>query len=178
MDRIPKQGEFYRHFKDKLYQVITVAEHSETRELMVVYQALYGDYRTYARPLAMFVSEVDKTKYPDTKQKYRFEQVCLEAEKEPIAAMGSSQSNMQTVSQDTVSQKELNPNLLSFIEAETYEEKLSYLEMMRGKIGQAELDIICVTLDMNGGAGEIEEQTEAVKKYLLTQKRYDGARLR
>lgn len=63
----------YRHFKGNAYEVIGVARHSETDEPMVVYRALYGEGGLWTRPLGMFASEVDREKYPDVEQKYRFE---------------------------------------------------------------------------------------------------------
>ena len=63
----------YRHFKNKYYIVEDVAFDSETQEQMVVYRQLYGEGSLWVRPLDMFLSKVDKEKYPDVEQEYRFE---------------------------------------------------------------------------------------------------------
>ena len=65
----------YRHFKGNLYKVVGVANDSETLEKIVVYVSLKDETALWTRPLDMFLSEVDKNKYPEVKQKYRFELV-------------------------------------------------------------------------------------------------------
>lgn len=68
-----KVNRVYRHFKGDCYLVVDVARHSETGEDYVVYRKLYGDGGLWVRPLAMFLEPVDKKKYPDAGQEFRFE---------------------------------------------------------------------------------------------------------
>ena len=63
----------YKHFKGDYYIVEDIAIHSETDEKYVVYRQLYGEGKLYIRPYEMFMSKVDKEKYPNVKQEYRFE---------------------------------------------------------------------------------------------------------
>ncbi len=70
--KVEKYG-IYRHFKGKYYLVLDIVKHSETREELVLYRALYGEKELWVRPLSMFTSLVDGDKYPNVKQKYRFE---------------------------------------------------------------------------------------------------------
>lgn len=72
MEREVKAGQVYRHFKGTIHKVICIAKHSETKEDLVIYTH-EEDNEIWARPLDMFLSEVDHGKYPDVKQKYRFE---------------------------------------------------------------------------------------------------------
>lgn len=75
-----KIGHVYKHFKNKYYLVVDIVNDCESNnddeyKKIIIYRALYGEYLTWARPYAMFASEVDREKYPDVKQQYRFEEV-------------------------------------------------------------------------------------------------------
>ena len=69
----------YKHFKGDYYLVEDIATHSETKEKYVVYRGLYGKSELYIRPYDMFMSEVDREKYPNVEQKYRFELTEIES---------------------------------------------------------------------------------------------------
>ena len=80
MERKIEIGKTYKHFKNKLYKVIDIVYDSESNndleyKKVVIYQALYGDNLKWARPYDMFNSLVDKEKYPNVEQVYRFEEV-------------------------------------------------------------------------------------------------------
>lgn len=74
MEREIVIGRMYKHFKGNLYTVTGIATHTETGEKLVIYRRADGTGDIWARPYAMFNSEVDHKKYPDVKQKYRFEE--------------------------------------------------------------------------------------------------------
>lgn len=75
MDMRLKPGDVVRHFKGNRYEILHIAKDSETMEDMVVYRALYGERGVWVRPLEMFLSPVDREKYPEADQTYRFERV-------------------------------------------------------------------------------------------------------
>ena len=97
---VPRPGEFYRHFKNRLYQIIAVAYDAETERQVVVYQALYGDYRVWVRPLENFLSRTDREKYPEASQEWRFERVqpASAAEKTSAQALSAPAGPAQAVS--------------------------------------------------------------------------------
>lgn len=75
------KGRTFRHFKGDMYLLLEIAEDSETGKTMVVYKALYGDNKVYVREISMFLSKVDREKYPNAEQEYRFELCDLESVK-------------------------------------------------------------------------------------------------
>lgn len=117
----------YRHFKGNIYKVITLAKHTETGEEMVVYRDVYGSHDTYVRPKAMFESPVDKAKYPDATQEYRFE------------LMDENES----------ASKGLKPLTEAFLDADTSKERMDILKRMKDIIEDDDIDIMAGVLDLD-----------------------------
>ena len=195
-DRTPKAGEFYRHFKNKMYQVIGVATHSETREKLVIYQALYDDFGIYARPLEMFISEVDHVKYPEVTQKYRFEKIDMTSTAQnttsdtiiqeiPNQTSEDQLSYTQTVSTSTVVSSsqaqeqeddvQVNPKLLEFLDAETFDEKYNVLVSMRDEINDKLIDDIAVVMDVIIEDGDLMKRYDDLKYVIRTRQQYEFA---
>jgi len=179
MERVVYPGQFYKHFKDKLYQIITVAEHSETGEKMVVYQALYGDFRTYVRPYEMFVSEVDREKYPNVAQKYRFELIKSEnfgnTEAKPEKTVEAVE---EARSENELAEEKINPDLLEFLELDTLAEKLEMFRDLRKRIDDHLLDSIAASLDIVVDEGPLPQRYQEVLNCLETMEHFECSRFR
>lgn len=197
MQQLPKANEIYRHFKGNLYRVITIATHTETREKLVIYQALYGDFGIYARELSMFMSRVDRQKYPDAPQEYRFELVpeiigqqapqqrskeiaVSETSADPETKPQSQAERMTKAAESEAENEEaaLDSRLLAFLDADTYREKLNLLVSMRESLTDDMVNTMAVSLDVEVNEGAIEERYDALKNCLLMLEKYECSRLR
>ena len=204
MTFIPKPHEIYKHFKGNLYQVVTIAEHSETGEQLVIYQALYGDFKTYARPLAMFTGEVDRQRYPEVTQRFRFELQGTDADRQireteaagvehpvstqttvtasqPAAAQATAtaaQTIIAPVSPAEDEEPALDPLVLEFLDADSYEEKLNILAGLHHRITNEMITTMAISCDIEVNDGEPEERYEELKNCLLTMEKFECNRLR
>ncbi|MBS7061537.1 MAG: DUF1653 domain-containing protein [Eubacterium sp.] len=189
-------GGFYRHFKDKLYQVKGTAIHSETKEKMVIYQGLYGSYEMYVRPYDMFLSEVDHIKYPDVVQKYRFELIDIKTGKSLESDYEENNQNMESekseksekseeseeLEESEESEKseesEQDSKLIRFLDAYDYKEKLDILTSMRGELNDGLIDIMAESIEVAVPEGDITDRYNSLRKCLMAHTKYEGLRLR
>ena len=183
----PKPQEMYKHFKGNKYQIRCLAKHSETGEVMVVYQAMYDTFQIYVRPLEMFMEEVDRAKYPDAKQKYRFELLqdadgsAAESEQQAETPVQTETSNQpETVAQAAASDEQvhIDPLVMEFLDAGTYEQRLNILAALRHRITDDMINTMAVAVDLEIKDGDIEARYEELKNCLLTFEKYECNRLR
>lgn len=152
----PRAQEIYRHFKGTLYRIVDVAEHTETGEALVIYTAAEGNGKVYARPLDMFMSPVDREKYPSANQQNRFERVNDNAANEPL----------------------IDPKVDEFLMADTYEQRLEILSSLHSRITDDMLTTMSISCDIALDDGSVEEKYESLKKALITLEKFECNRLR
>ena len=199
----PRPQEMYRHFKGNIYQIRCLAKHSETGEMMVVYQAMYDTFQIYVRPLAMFMEEVDVEKYPDARQQYRFELLQdselvfgsqaaeetisrlqaveetisgLQAVEEPVKE--SNEGSGGTENAEEMQQLNIDPLVMEFLEADTYEQRLNILAALRSRITDEMINTMSMAVDLEIKEGDVEERYEELRNCLLTFEKYECNRLR
>lgn len=196
MQRDPKPYELYRHFKGMMYQVLCIATDSEDGTKQVVYQQLYSPYQIYVRPYDMFISKVDRVKYPDVTQEYRFEYISdpLQQGSVPVAEAsagcavwpgGTTEGQSGGPSQDCDGRDkiqeavpQLDPWLVQFLDADTSEERLQILHAMPDKISSHMLDIMEITLDLDITDADAEERILRIRDCLMLRAKYECGRLR
>ena len=199
----PRPQEMYRHFKGNIYQIRCLAKHSETGEMMVVYQAMYDTFQIYVRTLAMFMEEVDVEKYPDARQQYRFELLQdselvsgsqaaeetisrlqaveetisgLQAVEEPVKE--SNEGSGGTENAEEMQQLNIDPLVMEFLEADTYEQRLNILAALRSRITDEMINTMAMAVDLEIKEGDVEERYEELRNCLLTFEKYECNRLR
>lgn len=194
----PKPYELYRHFKGNLYQIITLATDSEDGRQVVVYQALYGDYRVYVRDLEMFMSETDHEKYPDAAQQYRFERIqpfdWASGQQEQERGARTDETTETVKTSQTIKAEEknceenvaqttapedfvLDPAVAEYLDAAGTEERLNILTSVHHRITEEMLTTMAVASDIELEEAPLEEQYQSLKNCLLTKQKFEKVRV-
>lgn len=196
---IPKQGEIYKHYKGNLYQIVAIAVHTETEEKMVVYQALYGDFKHYVRPLEMFMEQV---KIED-KIVNRFEIVNMDNDLEinlDNKILNNEKYDSKKIMENKVennsekliifnykeddevedTKENLTCDLMGFLDARTYTEKMNILKEMRinGDLDEHILRNCALSIDCIVDENGIDEQYHSIMNCLNMLSKYECTRFR
>lgn len=195
---MPRAQEIYRHFKGNLYQVQAVAEHTETGEQLVIYQALYGDFKVYARPLDMFTGLVDREKYPDADQVFRFQLQGPEAGRQ-TAQIRDNPATISLSEMESAGEREnadapdltaegvsemweteepaIDPLVLEFLDARTYEQRLNVLAALHHRITNEMITTMSLCCDIEVEGDDVEQRYEELKQCLMMKERFEIKRL-
>ena len=164
-----------------------LAEKEDTGEQLVIYQALYGDNKVYARSLSSFLEELDPVRYPDAVQRFRFQK--MEEGEAPDEARlngdlnGTPNGNDTPGSESGAESKEeaepaLDPMLERFLDARTTQERLTVLDEIRGRVTDSMIDTMALASDVEVKPGPLQLRYEDLHDCLLTIQRYELERSR
>ena len=166
MRDLPRPGQIYRHFKGNIYRVMTIATHTETGERFVIYKRDDQEDISYARPLDMLMSEVDRKKYPEVREKYRFT-LCSE---DVLSDLGIEEGEGEPGSG-------LNPLLEAFLDAQSISEKVDRFYDMKRTADDEMLGYVASSLEIEI-SGSVEEKFSEILRVLKAREKYESNRLR
>ncbi len=182
MRKNPIPFQIYRHFKGNLYQIMAIAQDSETSQISVIYQALYSPYKIWSRSLEMFMSPVDHSKYPQASQEFRFELITMPERSDTQMAETTNSGAAETLKSESTEEDfdevVLDPLVLEFLESDTYEEKLNILAALHHRVDEDMLNTMAIAMDVELSENDTERRFEELKNCILTFRKYEGSRLR
>ncbi len=197
----PVAGQIYKHFKGNLYEVLAVAVHTESEEKLVVYQSVDNPDRVFARPLEMFMSDIDRFRYPLIRAKYRFTLVSEPEEETNGEETKEEETKEETLNEDTrgedVKDEEteeqsdddsavykdngelvIDPYVEGVLDEKEFSKKIEFFEMLRGKCTEDMLTTIAISLDIQLQEGSIEDKYSQILRTLKMHEKYETSRLR
>lgn len=189
-ENTPRPGEIFYLTKDKPYQIVTIGIHKETYETMVVYQALYGGFETYVLPLSKFIDEMQgdistihepkrdniDIQEPDNKH------IASKAnEKENVTPKVDDNENgiiKANDKSDDASQDKVSQVLLSFLDADSYSNKLEIITTHINEIDDRLINNMAASLDCTVEDGPMEQRVQGLIYCLKQLSRFEVKRLR
>lgn len=197
----PVAGQIYKHFKGNLYKVLAVAVHTESEEKLVVYQSVDNPDRVFARPLEMFMSDIDRFRYPLIRAKYRFTLVSEPEVENNGEETKEEETKEETLNEDTkeedVKDEEteeqsdddsavykdngelvIDPYVEGVLDEKEFSKKIEFFEMLRGKCTEDMLTTIAISLDIQLQEGSIEDKYSQILRTLKMHEKYETSRLR
>ncbi len=178
MDRtIPRPGEMYADQEGELCQILCVADDFDTREKMVVYQALYGSFECLVRPIGIFMrkmqpktSAVSKGVLKETKTD--------SASGRTVGTTGIFPRRQEQKREQKTQEEQANPALLEFLDADTLEEKYQVIKSLQHSITDRLIDDFAVTLDLVIPDGRVDDRYQQLLSSVRTMQKFETTRFR
>lgn len=193
----PAEGELYRHFKGGLYRIITIAQHTETEEGLVIYRSEDDPSKVWARPMVSFMSPVDMVKYPDATQDMRFVKVDKDQANGPVSPNSASNEGEAVSTADTAGTEpdksnasgiskyatdplgdKLDPEVEEFLDAKSSADRLNILASLNHRLTDDMLLIMSTACGVELPEGDIRKKYLSLRDSLMIMGKYEGNRLR
>lgn len=168
----PVEGELYRHFKGGLYRIVTIAQHTETQEGLVIYRSEEDPSKVWARPVTLFCSPVDRVKYPDAAQEMRFEKVTGDGK------AAACTSPAPAAAKAFADGDGLDPEVEAFLDAKSSIDRIHILSSLNHRLTDEMLITMATACDVELPEGDIRTKYQSLRESLVILGKYEGERLR